>query len=64
MRGVIPWGDTYSGFTQDGRAAEFERSYLWAGAEGGDILCEVAVYRDPQSFETAARRKRVIPKPR
>ena len=59
----MPWGDTYNGFTQDGRAAEFERNYLWVDAEGVYILCEVAVYRDAQSFEQAARRRRVIRKP-
>ena len=60
---VVPWGDTYNGLTQDGRTAEFERNYLWADAEGGDILCEVAVYRDAQSFEQAARRRRLSRKP-
>ena len=59
---VVPWGDTYEGFTPGGRSAHFERSYLWARSPGGDILCEVAVYPDPQSFERAARRSRLIRK--
>ena len=56
----MPWGDTYEGFTPGGGAAHFERSYLWAEQPGGDILCEVAVYSDPQSYERAARRRRLI----
>ena len=56
----MPWGDAYEGITPGGAAAHFERSYLWAEQPGGDILCEVAVYPDPQSFERAARRSRLI----
>jgi hypothetical protein len=59
---VMPWGDSYEGFTPGGASAHFERSYLWADQPGGDILCEVAVYPDPQSYERAARRKRLIRK--
>ena len=59
---VMPWGDTYEGFTPGGRAAQFERSYIWAEGEGGDILCEVAVYEDAAGYEKAARRSRIIPK--
>jgi hypothetical protein len=59
---VMPWGDAYEGFTPAGAAAHFERSYLWAEQPGGDILCEVAVYPDPQSYERAARRSRLIRK--
>jgi hypothetical protein len=62
LRRIIPWGDTYSGFTQDGRGAEFERNYIWAGDEGGDILCEVAVFREAASYDRAARRNRLIRK--
>ena len=59
---VVPWGDTYEGFTPGGRSAHFERSYLWARQPGGDILCEVAVYEAPERFEKAARRSRIIAK--
>ena len=59
---VIPWGDTYEGFTPGGRSAQFERSYLWREQAGGDILCEVAVYEDQARYEKAARRSRIIPK--
>ena len=57
---VVPWGDTYEGFVASGRAAQFERSYLWAEKPGGDILCEVAVYETPERYEQAARRSRII----
>ena len=57
---VMPWGDVYEGVTPGGATAQFERSYLWADQPGGDILCEVAVYPDPRSYERAARRKRII----
>ena len=57
---VIPWGDTYEGFTPGGRSAQFERNYLWARQPGGDILCEIAVYQSPERYEGAARRSRII----
>jgi hypothetical protein len=57
---VIPWGDTYEGFTPGGRTAQFERNYLWAQDAGGDILCEVAVYEGQEGYERAARRSRII----
>ena len=62
LSGVMPWGDAFEGFTPGGAEAHFERSYLWAEQPGGDILCEVAVYPDPQSYERAARRSRLIRK--
>jgi hypothetical protein len=57
---VVPWGDTYEGITPGGRTAQFERSYIWAEAPGGDILCEVAVFQDQERYERAARRRRII----
>ena len=59
---VTPWGDVYEGITPGGASAQFERDYLWAGEPGGDVIVEVAVYLDPQRFEEAARRRRVIAK--
>ena len=59
---VVPWGDTYEGFTPGGRAAQFERSYIWASKPGGDILCEVAVFCCGEHYEKAARRSRIIGK--
>lgn len=62
---VTPWGDAFEGFTPAGRAATFERSYLWADEPGGDIRVEVMVY-EPAAFEqgvtvvqTLARRDRL-----
>ena len=53
---ITPWGDTFEGFSPGGRAVLMERSYLWAEAEGGDILCEVAVFRNAVLYDQAARR--------
>ncbi len=61
---VTPWGDTYEGFAPSGRQVQVERNYLWAEAEGGDILCEVAVFSNPVLYDTAARRSGRIAKPR
>ena len=56
---VVPWGDTYEGFTPGGGAARFERSYLWASAPQGDILVEVVVYLG-QHQEDGIKLTRVI----
>ena len=53
---VTPWGDTYEGFSPGGRAVLMERNYLWAEAEGGDILCEVSVFSNAVLYDQAARR--------
>ena len=53
---ITPWGDTFEGFSPAGRAVLMERSYLWAEAAGGDILCEVAVYANAVLYDQAARR--------
>ena len=60
---VIPWGDSYEGITPGGRTATYERGYLWAAAEGGDVLVEVAVYVHAQLQDDAARRQRLIRRP-
>jgi hypothetical protein len=54
-----PWGDTFEGFTPEGRAVCFERSYLWEDAAGGDIRVEVHVY-EPQAYEAGVRLTRSI----
>jgi hypothetical protein len=54
-----PWGDTFEGFTPNGREVAFERSYLWEDEAGGDIRVEVVVY-PPQDFESGVRLTRVI----
>ncbi|MBL8772517.1 MAG: hypothetical protein JNK30_14130 [Phenylobacterium sp.] len=56
---VTPWGDTFEGFTPDGRDVCFERAYMWEGATGGDIRVEVTVY-EPQAYEAGVRRMRTI----
>jgi hypothetical protein len=60
---VTPWGDAYDGFSPTGRPVTLERNYLWADAEGGDILCEVAVYRNAVLYDHAARRSARIRRP-
>jgi hypothetical protein len=63
LRGVTPWGDTYEGFAASGQPVQVERNYLWAAEPGGDILCEVAVYRNAVLYDRAARRSGRIVKP-
>jgi hypothetical protein len=55
-----PWGDTFEGFTPEGRAVCFERAYLWDGPPGGDIRVEITVY-EPQAYEAGVRLARAIP---
>lgn len=59
LRAHTPWGDTFEGFTREGRAVCFERTYLWENEPGGDIRVEVHVY-EPRSYEAGVRRVRVI----
>ncbi len=59
---VLPWGDAYEGFTPAGRQVTVERSYLWAEAAGGDILCEVVVYGGPSRWDEGVRASRMIRK--
>ena len=57
---IVPWGDTFEGFSPAGRQVTVERSYLWAEADGGDILCEVVVYGGETRWEEGARAGGVI----
>ncbi|PVM89455.1 hypothetical protein [Caulobacter endophyticus] len=57
---VIPWGDTFDGISPAGRNVEVERNYLWVAQEGGDILCEVAVYGGESRYDQGARARGVI----
>lgn len=57
---VIPWGDTFEGITPAGREVVFERNYLWAAEEAGDICVEVSVYQ-VHAFEQGVKRTRLIP---
>ena len=63
MSDVVPWGDSYDGFTAAGRQVTVERSYLWADGVGGDILCEVTAYRGPSRYDRGARASQVIAMP-
>jgi hypothetical protein len=60
LEAVTPWGDAYDGFSPAGRQVTVERSYLWAEAAGGDILCEVLVYGGQSRWEEGARAQRLI----
>jgi len=60
---IVPWGDSYDGFSPAGRQVTVERNYLWAVAEGGDILCEVVVYGGQTRWDDGARVGGVIPRP-
>lgn len=62
LAAVTPWGDAYDGFTPAGRQVTVERSYIWAEAAGGDILCEVQVYGGPARWDEGARASRLIRK--
>lgn len=59
LKACTPWGDSFEGFTPQGRAVTFERNYLWETAPGGDILVEVSVY-EPQAFEDGVRLTRKL----
>jgi hypothetical protein len=59
---VVPWGDTYEGVSPSGRFVKVETSYIWAQDEGGDILCEVAVFPNDVLYDQGARRSVVIPR--
>jgi hypothetical protein len=60
---LAPYGDTYEGYGPAGGPIEFERSYIWREAPGGDILCEVTAYRGPSRYDRGARVSQVIAKP-
>ena len=57
---IVPWGDTFEGVSPAGRFVKVERSYIWADGEGGDILCEVAVFPNDVLYDQGARRSVVI----
>ena len=61
---VTPWGDTFEGFSPGGRPVLMERNYLWADAQGADVLCEVAVFRNAVLYDQAARRSARVRRPR
>jgi hypothetical protein len=58
---TTPWGDTFEGFTPEGREVCYERAYIWEHEVGGDIRVEVTVY-EPRSYEDGVRLTRMIEK--
>ena len=58
---LTPWGDTFAGFTPEGRDVCFERSYLWESETDGDIRVEVTVYEE-RAYEDGVRHTRIIEK--
>ena len=42
LSGTTPWGDTFEGFTPEGREVCLERAYMWEHEAGGDIRVETA----------------------
>jgi hypothetical protein len=63
LRKLVPWGDTYVGVAKDGREVEFERRYIWADQEGGDILVEVVVFAGQTRYDEGGKAEGVIRKP-
>jgi len=61
---IVPWGDTFEGVSPSGRFVKVETSYIWPKDEGGDILCEVAVFPNDVLYEQGARASALIPKDR
>ena len=57
---VAPWGDSFKGISPSGRSVTVERAYLWQGAAGGDILCEVTVFSGSVAGDDAPRVSAVI----
>lgn len=57
---VTPWGDTWEGFGPAGSPVHFERNYIWLDQEGGDILCEVRVFRGQTRYDQGALASQVI----
>ena len=62
LKGVTPWGDTFDGISPAGRNVQVERSYVWAGDPGGDILCEVRVYANAALYDAGETAGAVISK--
>ena len=61
---IMPWGDSYDGFSPAGREVTVERSYLWAESAGGDILVEIVVYGGPTRYDDGVRLTHSIAKDR
>ena len=60
---VTPWGDTFDALSPAGREVQVERSYVWAGEAGGDILCEVTAFVNAPLYDNGAQVSRRVAKP-
>ena len=60
LRGVTPWGDSFEGVSPDGRDVIVERSYIWQGEVGGDILVEIAVYGGASRYDKGETASAII----
>jgi hypothetical protein len=60
LAGIVPWGDSYEGISPAGRDVMIDRSYIWQGETGGDILVEVAVYGGPSRYHVGEHASAVI----
>jgi hypothetical protein len=59
---IMPWGDSFEGFSPGGRNVTVERHYLWAAEPGGDILCEVNVFGGQTRYDDGVRLSLTISK--
>jgi len=59
---IMPWGDSFDGFTPGGRNVTVERHYLWVEKPGGDILCEINVFGGQSRYDEGVRLSLTIPK--
>ena len=57
-----PWGDTFEGYSPQGRPVCFERAYMWQAAPGGEIRVEVTVF-EPRAFEAGVRLVQILSPP-
>lgn len=55
LAAVIPWGDSFTALGPRGGDVRLERAYLWDGAPGGPIRCEVTARRGVGDAGAAVR---------
>lgn len=59
---IMPWGDSFDGFTPGGRSVTVERNYLWVADPGGDILCEINVFGGQSRYDDGVKLSLIISK--
>ncbi len=57
---IMPWGDSFDGFSPGGRNVTVERNYLWVEKPGGDILCEVNVFGGQSRYDDGVKLSLII----